>query len=956
MGFTDWLAGRGFAPNFSADADDVRAAEIDPSVFGIASYSDDAAPAPRISRRAAIQAAPVKRVRDLVPGVLGALPVNLVGPDTRANYAELLDQPEEHRGRSLTFTDLFEDMFFEGIAWWEITQFGWHNYPTKVRTRRPREVEVREGRVYVQGRYVPNNRIIRFDSPTDGLLISAARDIRKWLRLNAATERMADGTPPVDYFYSENDVDPFEDDDEVADFLDDWEDARRKRSTGFVPGGLKYAMAGWSPEQLQLNSALEAASLAIANHAGVDPEEVGVSTTSRTYQNDFNRRKNFTDFTLGLYRTAFEDRLRMGDVTPSGHRAQQDLDAFLRSDPLTRMQTADIALRIGAWDLERVRDAEGELAATGPAPKQQPAQEPANVKTSLDTTTDTTAFDTETMDATDIPGGTVFSVDVEKRTIRGRAVPYGVVGVKAGRKFQFSKGTVHPREGMRVKLWALHEKAHASGVVTQWDDTDDGLDVEFQVAKTPEGDRALNMADQGVWDGLSIGPSEGAEYALRGGVYHAVNIPIHEISLTPAPVFGGARVSSVAFDVIPEGNTPMKCTKCGIVHPDGVTECNAADVTAFEASQAGATTFDTQPIADAISAGFAALRNPQGQPGERQTIDPTEGAFEVSEPGPYRFDGTAGEHSLTDDVRGALFSNDGEATQRLTEFMDEAFAVTSSNTAALNPTKNRPDLYVPNLQFSTPLWDLVSTGDITDKTSFTVPKFTSAGGLVGPHTEGQEPTPGTFVAGSQTVQPTALSGKIEINREVLDQGGSPQADQIIWAEMQNAWYEAREARIATLLQSVTTTELNLNSAVNAALVSAFTSYFAGLQFVRGGNRFSALALDGKAFPALVDAKDSQGRPLLPILGATNAQGETSGGFDRVQIGNQTGRAAWGLGSGAPSRSFNFVPSSVWAWASTPKRFTFEYQVKSVDLAIWGYAAGAILRESDVKPIDYDVAD
>ena len=68
------------------------------------------------------------------------------------------------------------------------------------------------------------------------------------------------------------------------------------------------------------------------------------------------------------------------------------------------------------------------------------------------------------------------------------------------------------------------------------------------------------------------------------------------------------------------------------------------------------------------------------------------------------------------------------------------------------------------------------------------------------------------------------------------------------------------------------------------------------------------------------------------------------------------RAAWALGTGNAAKSYNFVKASVWAWASTPKRFTFEYQVKSIDMAIWGYAASAVLRDSDVKPIDYTTAD
>lgn len=534
-----------------------------------------------------------------------------------------------------------------------------------------------------------------------------------------------------------------------------------------------------------------------------------------------------------------------------------------------------------------------------------------------------------------IPAGTVFAVDREARVIRGLAVPFGVEGRKNGRRWTFGKGTVRPYgEALSsVKLWANHDKSQAVGVLFEAIDTDEGMEVAFKVARTAEGDKALTMAEDGVWDGLSIGPHETARFRVADGVHHAVDVPIHEISLTPAPVFGGARVRSVTFDIEQEQHMTDAAT-------EQTVEAPGVDFSAL-----------TDAMTEGIRAGFEGLSAPQQREHVSAGHTPT---FEVHEPSPYRFDGGKAAHSFVLDMRDAQ-QGDAEARQRLEQFGEE-FAVTTSNVSSLNPTQNRPDLYVPNLQYSRPLWESVSTGSIDDQTPFTVPKFSAASGLVGAHTQGTEPTPGSFSATVQTITPTASSGKIEINREVLDQGGSPQADQIIWGEMLNAWYESIEAKIATTLAAVGTTELNLASAEDAALVDALTSYFAGLQFVRGGNRFTGFVADGMLFPKLVDAADTAGRKLLPVLGATNAQGTTSGGFDRVQVGTQTIRAAWALGATNASKSYNFVPASVWAWASSPKRFTFEYQVKSVDMAIWGYSATAVLRDSDVKPIDYTTAD
>jgi phage head maturation protease len=539
-----------------------------------------------------------------------------------------------------------------------------------------------------------------------------------------------------------------------------------------------------------------------------------------------------------------------------------------------------------------------------------------------------------------IGGGEVFAVDREARTIRGRAMPYGVVGVKAGQRFQFDKGAITYGESRRVKIYVHHDKLHAVGFAAELVDTDEGLDYVAKIARGPLGDEALTMAEDGVWDGASVGPHEGVKFALRDGVYHAVHYPLREISLTPQPVFDDARVTAVSMSHHTKEGTTMPEEN---PTPEGVT---------FDASTV------TEAVTAAIRDGFANMTFPQ-----REVVgDPSGGgaSFEVNEPSPYRFDGIAGAHSFSDDLRSYASGHDADARQRIDAFMVEAweaqFAVTSANVGSLNPTRNRPDLFVPNLTYTRPLWDLVTNGVVDDKTPFTIPKFSSASGMVQAHTEGVEPTPGAFTATSQTITPSPMSGKVEIVREVWDQGGEPKADAIIWGEMMNGYFEAIEAGIATNLASVATAEINLASAVDAALVDNLTGVLVDLQFVRGGNRYTALALDGLLGKALVNAKDTSGRKLLPVLGPTNANGTTEPGFDGVQLGNLRGRFAWALGATNASKSYLFVPSSVYAWASAPRKFTFEYRVSAVDLAIWGYRANAVTRDSDVKPIDYTTAD
>lgn len=547
------------------------------------------------------------------------------------------------------------------------------------------------------------------------------------------------------------------------------------------------------------------------------------------------------------------------------------------------------------------------------------------------------------MDA--LPAGTVFSVDVEKRIIRGRAVPYGVVGVKAGRRWQFAKGTVRPKDGMKVKGWALHDQTHAHSVVTEWDDNDEGLDVAFTVARTPEGDRALAQADSGVWDGLSIGPSEGAKFQLRDGVHHAVDVPIHEISLTPAPVFGGARVSSVTFDAITTEGTTMPETET-------VEE------------QTGAVDFSA--ITEAISAGFAALgvdpASPQGGP----VVIPAGSTVEVNEESPYRFDGLSGEHDFSGDIIAFGRDRDSEAGERLHAFMADAFApvafdVSSGNVVAVNPARQRPDMYVDERRFRTPLYDAIHKGAITDNTPFIVPKFKSAADLVDDHTEGVEPDSGSFEVESQTITPSPVSGKVPITREVWDQGGNPQVSGLIWRKMVEEYYTALEGKAYSLLNGFTVPAGQVHAITTGAtdddLVNEVEGVVVDLQFIAGGNTIDFTGAHANLYRALAKAVDSTGRKLLSLYGSTNANGQARARFASLDVAGMEFAPAPSLGtaSTATGKSYMLDTGVVHLWNSAPQRLQFETRVSHIDLGIWGYVATAVTDKAGVHRLDFDPA-
>lgn len=346
----------------SASAFAVDAESYPSSVVGLESYTSPAAAVARVTRKEAIQVPAVKRSRDLIAGSLGQLPLSVVKSDLSVETTSWLQQPEGNVPRSVTMTRLVEDLLFEQVGWWRIVETDYRDFPARVKRLKPGQVSIDEdqGKVYVDGKHVPDKQLIRFDSPNDGLLIAGARAIRQCLLLDQAAQRYADGAPPGDYFTPADGADPFDDDTEAQTLLlDPWAAARKARSTAWVPAAVNYHTATFNPEQLELADQRQHAVLEIARVAGIDPEELGVSTTSRTYANQFDRRKAFLDFTLGSYRAAIEDRLSMGDVTVRGSAVRFDLDGFLRSSAKERYEAYRLGLDVGAIAPEEIRPAEG---------------------------------------------------------------------------------------------------------------------------------------------------------------------------------------------------------------------------------------------------------------------------------------------------------------------------------------------------------------------------------------------------------------------------------------------------------------------------------------------------------------------------------------------------------------------------------------------------------------------
>lgn len=480
----------------------------------------------------------------------------------------------------------------------------------------------------------------------------------------------------------------------------------------------------------------------------------------------------------------------------------------------------------------------------------------------------------------------VFEVDQAKRRIVGLAVPYNepthVAGMD-GVYSQFAQGSIRiPADPTRVKLRVSHKPGTDIGYAVTLTEDARGLWATFSVGRGADGDQALQKAADKVWDGLSIGLRDGARHETRRGIRHFLSAELAEISLTPDPAFGSARVAAVAMQA------------------------------------AKGTTMTSPYVFDTVTGRFS-----------------------------------AGRHDFSTDLIAAS-RGDQTAQRRAIEFLQQQFAVISSDVTAIIPNGHRPDAYADQRGRTYPLWTATGRGVLDNTAPFTIPKFGTEADLIDDHTEGETPEDGTFTVTGQLVEPTLMSGICKITREVWDAGGSPRVSDLIYNRMLAGYLEAIERSVPTALAAAAGSITNIDLTAGAAdetLVDQILDHLAALQFVNGASQFTLTALHVDLYRKLAAAKGTDGHKLLKTLGPVNTPGQVGQTLD---LGGLPGVPHWALGPAAETTSNSWLidPAAVASWASTPQRLEFHTEVSNVYLGIWGYRAAAVTDPAGVRQITY----
>jgi hypothetical protein len=993
----------------------------------------------------------VLRARNLICGI-ATWPVVDLGRDNVRNRNPLLEQMDPNVPNVVVRAQIYQDLLFEGLSWMRVLQTDRDGFPLHMEhldfsrvTIQP--VEYAHGVSPLPGAYTPrehgrmaqimvdglpadHSTIKRIDSPNPGVLKAAGTTIKLAATYRRTAMMYADNPRMDGYLYPREGADPVEDED-VGGLLDGWEAARRSHTTAYVPAALGYEkVENLSPADLQLKDLQEQATREVALALGLEPADLGVSSTTETYTNRIDKRIDRINDLLGPYVTAFDERMSMGDITRGGHRVYTDPNAYLRGNPTERMSYAASMVELGVWDNKRVAQQENEppppaaAAPTQRAANVVPIRPPGPGAAANAAAGGSAAFAADGELHTDVT--TFAHTDVGRRQISGLALPYGPehIARKGGRRVRFVQGSIVWPDPRHVPLLIDHVQSASVGHQLAIDDRPDGTRIVAKVGRGPLGDQALAWAspEESVRTGFSVG----VEYDERDlipdpdvpGVWivppgKAIG---KEISLVAVPAFQGARVATVTMN----SGGPMHCQHCGHEHapsaacittdaaaaPAAQQQFNAAPPPAQAAAPPAERAFTAAEMA-AFAQAFAALGAPPpvAAPAGPTFVDPTAGPgrpagppsqathgprlagpAQVTEAAPYRFDNRgqlmAGpDHDLSRDLVRAGREHDGAAYERVIGFMREMtvggqyggrmaqlhqFDVDRADLAGLNPTRNRPDMWVPQRDYTYPLVDATRRGTLADITAFTLPKFSSSSGLVSAHTEGTEPTAGTFIVTTQTITPTAKSGSINMTREAWDQGGTPQATAIIWDQFVREWNEELESGVATFLNTLTAAA-NIDiaaGAVDKVLAKAWRSAIARLQFARGGaGRFDTMATEQELYVAMGEAETTGGEPIFPMINPQNRDGSATSRFTRINAAGVDAIPSWALAStaGSANNSWLFDSTVVHTWDTGPQRLDFPGHdaggayapVAYVKIAVWGYQAVANTDISGVRQVTYD---
>ncbi|MFD4990778.1 phage portal protein [Cellulosimicrobium cellulans] len=359
--------------------DVAQVADLPPGVaaaFGINVDSE------RVRREEAVTIPAVSRGEQVIAGTIAGFPLVCTrvaaGEDGRTAPTlparqfvrrSLLEQPDPYLTASTWKYRLVADLVHEPHAWCRVPRSLPDGRPVRDANGFPfflehldlrfLRIDTETQTVTYRGENVPLTDLVRFDSPTGGLLKRGAVVLRTALKLESAVRRYADIDVPLGVLRDESQAtsggrDKLTDA-QVQKLLDQWESGSRKRVTRWI-GRLKYEAVQFDAARIQLAQARERSDVAIAQLLNLESQQINApSESGMTYT---NKEQIAAERVVAVnpYMAAIVERLSMPDLTPRGQVVSFDTTRYVRGTTAEVINAAGVAVEKKLVTVDEARD------------------------------------------------------------------------------------------------------------------------------------------------------------------------------------------------------------------------------------------------------------------------------------------------------------------------------------------------------------------------------------------------------------------------------------------------------------------------------------------------------------------------------------------------------------------------------------------------------------------------
>jgi HK97 family phage prohead protease len=514
--------------------------------------------------------------------------------------------------------------------------------------------------------------------------------------------------------------------------------------------------------------------------------------------------------------------------------------------------------------------------------------------------------------AGDSPGG--------ERIIEGLVLPYGEVaqvddGAGPYRESiaRGAPGEVDPSEVLFEYLpqpnrGQGHQGATLVGRGATVRAADDGLHMAFGISRTHHGDEALELARDGILNGLSVVMDPIRQRRRPDGVIERTAIRIRRVALLERGAYATARVAAVR--AAPE-DAMHTCNDCGaelvpgVAHicptrarrpSSGTRSRAAAAATAAPADDDGEADDGEDDAEDAPAPATGTRRQRT-----RVTVDVERAAAERSAAGrvgrsfaPF---GSTREEAVYGPGSGQSFFGDGfrvsersagweeaagrldrhyrhledidvaiqrvvgiSGLQRAAAILERAGDVLSSEIPGAYPSEYMPGLIVPRILKGRPMGGFYSRVPLTDGRPRIYPVVSTSTSVAVQSAEAANPAASDFATTATTVTPLLYGGETKVSRQVLD-GADPSIDAMLSQDLAEAYVQASEAIIRAAIEAGSTASgVTLTAATpDAGLRALWANHIANV-FMTPDRLFIPTTLTA----SWLAQNDTTGRPVAPV--------------------------------------------------------------------------------------------